>query len=232
MSCDFFLIGKKVTHRFPSRSRGTYYGGRLFSSSCYYAAAIATVPILQLYTYMCVCYRYCYVLLLFVFNFTNHFFCESGKVLIFSVFSFLVKKISSKIASLPFARRCFLARYCSMTSSCLFSAAFSFISLIFTCSSRKRLCPFIGFKFGNFSTLRGLSNVHSTFSSIAFLRNSATRREENSGFRHFLLPRSVGIIASGSFARCSRNLVALRYILLCYCVCAFVCVCVCVCVRK
>jgi len=143
MSCDFFLIGKKVTHRFPSRSRGTYYGGRLFSSSCYYAAAIATVPILQLYTYMCVCYRYCYVLLLFVFNFTNHFFCESGKVLIFSVFSFLVKKISSKIASLPFARRCFLARYCSMTSSCLFSAAFSFISLIFTCSSRKRLCPFI-----------------------------------------------------------------------------------------
>ena len=143
--------------------------------------------------------------------------CESAIVLIFIVFSFLVKKISSRIKSTPFALFCFLSLCSRMTSSCRSSARLSFISRIFTCSSRKRLCPFNGLSTGNFSGFRALSCAfagHGTFNSIAFFRNSASFRKENSGFCHlFVFSNFRGSIACGSFERCCWNFCdALRYI--------------------
>lgn len=144
--------------------------------------------------------------------------CESAIVLIFIVFSFLVKKISSRIKSTPFALFCFLSLCSRMTSSCRSSARLSFISRIFTCSSRKRLCPFNGLSAGNFSGFRALSCAfagHGTFNSIAFFRNSASFRKENSGFCHlFVFSNFRGSIACGSFERCCWNFCdALRYII-------------------
>ena len=143
--------------------------------------------------------------------------CESAIVLIFIVFSFLVKKISSRIKSTPFALFCFLSLCSRMTSSCRSSARLSFISRIFTCSSRKRLCPFTGLSAGNFSGFRALSCAfagHGTCNSIAFFRNSASFRKENSGFCHlFVFSNFRGSIACGSFERCCWNFCdALRYI--------------------
>ena len=143
--------------------------------------------------------------------------CESAIVLIFIVFSFLVKKISSRIKSTPFALFCFLSLCSRMTSSCRSSARLSFISRIFTCSSRKRLCPFNGLSAGNFSGFRALSCAfagHGTCNSIAFFRNSASFRKENSGFCHlFVFSNFRGSIACGSFERCCWNFCdALRYI--------------------
>lgn len=144
--------------------------------------------------------------------------CESAIVLIFIVFSFLVKKISSRIKSTPFALFCFLSLCSRMTSSCRSSARLSFISRIFTCSSRKRLCPFNGLSAGNFSGFRALSCAfagHGTCNSIAFFRNSASFRKENSGFCHlFVFSNFRGSIACGSFERCCWNFCdALRYII-------------------